>query len=229
MRCLTNTNAAAFDRAAHEPDAAQRQAAAERVEILTPLSKAWCTDMGTEVASLGIQVHGGMGYMEETGAAQHYRDIRIAAIYEGTNGIQAIDLVARKLPMRDGGVIGDLLADMASVETELTGDLAGLWPPLAEALDGVARTTDWLLANPGADALAGATPYLRQLATVTAGWLLARSAAAAAGLQEAGGDEAFAADKINTARFFVDHLLPQVNGLTPTITAGARLLEEAQL
>ena len=227
MRCLVYANAAAFDTAEHDPDTDHRAAAAERVELFTPLTKAWCTDLGTEVASLGVQVHGGMGYIEETGAAQHYRDVRIAAIYEGTNGIQAIDLVARKVQLRGGGAVLDLLAEIAAVEAELSGDLAPLWPPLAEALDNVTKTTEWMIANPGIDALAGATPYLRQLATVTAGWLLARSAAAAAAMGDDGAN--FASDKVNTARFFLEQLLPQVNGLSATITAGNDLLEEAQL
>jgi alkylation response protein AidB-like acyl-CoA dehydrogenase len=229
MRCLIYANGAAFDIAEHHRDPERRAAATERVEILTPLGKAWCTDIGSEVASLGIQVHGGMGYIEEAGAAQHYRDVRIAAIYEGTNGIQAIDLVTRKLRLRDGAAIDDLLAEVSAVESELTGDLAPLWPPLGEALDGVRKTTEWMLTNPGPDALAGATPYLRQMATLVAGWLLARSAAVAAGTNRGGLTPDQADDKIGTARFFLEQLLPQVNGLAPTITAGNSILEEAHL
>jgi alkylation response protein AidB-like acyl-CoA dehydrogenase len=227
MRGLLYANGAAIDWAEHGDDPEQRTTARERVDILTPLSKAWCTDIGSEVASLGIQIHGGMGYIEETGAAQHYRDARIAAIYEGTNGIQAIDLVARKLPLRDGGVVRDLLAEIAAVESDLSGELADLWPPLASTLASVTKTTDWMLEHGAADALAGATPYLRQLATLTAGWLMARAAIAAAASQTL--DSAAAADKILTARFFLEQLLPQVEGLAPTITAGVSPLREAQL
>ena len=96
-----------------------RRRAQELADLLTPVTKAWCTDMGTEVASLAVQVHGGMGYIEETGIAQRYRDIRIAAIYEGTNGIQAIDLVGRKLPMRAGGVVEDFLTELDALDPEL--------------------------------------------------------------------------------------------------------------
>jgi alkylation response protein AidB-like acyl-CoA dehydrogenase len=227
MRALLYANGAAIDWAEHGADLERRAAGQERVDILTPMSKAWCTDLGSEVASLGIQIHGGMGYIEETGAAQHYRDARIAAIYEGTNGIQAIDLVARKLPLRGGGVVRDLLAEIASVQSELTDDLADLWPPLASTLANVHGTTDWMLEQGGADALAGATPYLRQLATLTAGWLMARSAIAAAASETL--EPAAAADKILTARFFLEQLLPQVEGLAPTITAGVSPLREAQL
>ena len=106
MRCLLYLNAASLDVADRHPDADTRQRAADRAELLTPISKAWCTDLGVEMTSVGVQVHGGYGYIEETGAAQHLRDARISPIYEGTNGIQAMDLVGRKLPMSEGAVIG---------------------------------------------------------------------------------------------------------------------------
>ncbi|MEQ8716766.1 MAG: acyl-CoA dehydrogenase [Acidimicrobiales bacterium] len=224
MRCLVYLNAEAIDIATHHPDDAQRQAGREMADLLTPLSKAWCTDLGTELTSIAVQVHGGMGYIEETGAAQHFRDSKIAAIYEGTNGIQAIDLVGRKLPMRDGAVVAELLDRVAALESELTGDLAALWPPLDEAVAATREASEWLLANGGDAALAGATPYLRLLSTVTGGWLMARSAIAArARLDEGatGEDAEFYEAKTVTARFFCEQIVPQATGLVPAITAGA--------
>jgi hypothetical protein len=158
--------------------------------------------------------------------AQHYRDIRIAAIYEGTNGIQAIDLVGRKLPMRAGGVIGDFLAGIGDTVAELAkegGDLAAIGAHLADAQATLKSTTDWLLANVADtdNALAGATPYLRMCGIVTGGWLLARSAQAAQRLLDEGeGDADFLRQKLVTARFYAEQLLPQAAGLVPAVTAG---------
>jgi alkylation response protein AidB-like acyl-CoA dehydrogenase len=219
MRALCYLNAAAIDRAHADADAHERAAAQELADVLTPVSKGWCTDMGSVVASLGVQVHGGMGYIEETGAAQHYRDVRIAAIYEGTNGIQALDLVGRKLGLRGGGAVRDLLDRVAAVEAELhDAGLTELWPPIADALAAVRASTAWLLERHGTDdAAAGATPYLAQLGLLLGGWLLARSAARArVGLW---GDD-FAAAKVATARFYLGQLLPGAAALGPAITAG---------
>ncbi len=232
MRGLLYTNAAAMDRARHSADAEQRQASQELVELLTPVCKAWCTDLGVSVASLAVQVHGGMGYVEETGVAQFYRDSRIAPIYEGTNGIQAIDLVMRKLVMRGGGVVKDLLGEMDAV----VGDLAATGPDLepvaiglGHGIDTLRQASDWLLGRVAAapnDALAGATPYLAMFGLVTGGWLLARSALAAHRLREAGGDNAqgkpeWLSAKVATARFYCQQLLPEVTGLLPAVTGGA--------
>ena len=134
MRALLYTNAVSIDLARHHSDQAERDARRELADLLTPISKAWCTDLGVELASTGLQVHGGMGYVEKTGVAQHLRDIRISPIYEGTNGIQAIDLVTRKVPMRGGAVVADLLAQMEALDPELgTADpeLAGMRAALA--------------------------------------------------------------------------------------------------
>ena len=128
------TNAVSIDLARHHPDPAEREARRELVDLLTPISKAWCTDLGVDLASVGLQVHSGMGYVEETGVAQYLRDSRIAPIYEGTNGIQAIDLVLRKVPMRGGGVVADLLAQMEALGPELEAageELVGIEPALA--------------------------------------------------------------------------------------------------
>jgi alkylation response protein AidB-like acyl-CoA dehydrogenase len=234
LRCLAYVTGEAIDLAARHPDEAIRTASGELADLLTPITKAWGTDLGNELTSLALQVHGGMGYIEETGVAQHYRDIRIAAIYEGTNGIQALDLVGRKLPMRAGGVVADYLAGIEATAAELSGagdDLAMIGKRLADAHASLKTTTDWLLANGLADpgnALAGATPYLRMFGLVTGGWLLARSAGAAQRLLDAGeGDAVFLRQKLVTARFYADQLLPQAAGLAPAVTAGPSDLEAA--
>ena len=212
MRALCYLNADAIDRGADGQELA---------DLLTPISKGWCTDMGTEVASLGVQVHGGMGYIEETGAAQHYRDVRIAAIYEGTNGIQAIDLVNRKLPMRDGAAMRELLGTMRALDVKVD----DLRAPLHDAIDAVEHAAEWLLARreSRADALAGATPFLRMCGLVAGGWLLTCAANRASERRDT--DPVFAAEKVATARFFVHQLLPAARGLLPAVTAGAGALE----
>ena len=198
MRALCYLNAEAIDLARHHPDADGRAKAQERADVLTPLSKGWCTDMGVEVTSLAIQIHGGMGYIEETGVAQHYRDARITPIYEGTNGIQAIDLVGRKLAMRNGGAITDLLDEIDALGH--TG--------LSDAAAAAREATQWLLTAGPVDALAGATAYLRLLSTVVGGWLLLKS------------------DK-STAPFYAATILPTARGLVPAVTAGAAMLGTA--
>ncbi len=227
LRCLAYLNAESIDLAAHHPDEDVRRARQELADLLTPITKGWGTDVGVELTSLAVQVHGGMGYVEETGVAQHYRDIRIAPIYEGTNGIQAMDLVGRKLPMRGGGVVADFLAGIEATAGELAGaevDLAAIGKHLADAHAVLKGTTDWLLANGLTDpnnALAGATPYLRMCGIVTGGWLLARSARAAQARLDAGeGDADFLRQKVVTARFYATQVLPQAAGLASAVTAG---------
>jgi alkylation response protein AidB-like acyl-CoA dehydrogenase len=227
LRCLAYLNAESIDLAAHHPDEDVRTARQELADLLTPITKGWGTDVGVELTSLAVQVHGGMGYVEETGVAQHYRDSRIAPIYEGTNGIQAIDMVGRKLPMRAGGVVADFLSGIEATAAELAGaegDLATIGKHLADAHAVLKGTTDWLLANGLADpnnALAGATPYLRMCGIVTGGWLLARSAKAAQARLDAGeGDADFLRQKLVTARFYATQLLPQAAGLASAVTAG---------
>ncbi|HEX6567753.1 MAG TPA: acyl-CoA dehydrogenase [Acidimicrobiales bacterium] len=227
LRCLAYLNAECIDLAARHPDAEVRTARQELADLLTPITKGWGTDLGVELTSLALQVHGGMGYIEEAGVAQHYRDIRIAPVYEGTNGIQAMDMVVRKLPMRGGGVMADYLAGIEATAGELSGadgDLAVIGKCLADAHASLQTTTDWLLAHGGADpnnTLAGATPYLRMCGVVTGGWLLARSALAAQRLLDAGeGDADFLRQKLVTARFYAEQLLPQAAGLAPAVTAG---------
>src|SRR5580700_6185504 len=185
-RAICYATAMALDRSERGADAAARQAAFDRTSLLTPVAKAFSTDIGNEVTSLGVQVHGGMGYIEETGAAQLFRDARIAAIYEGTNGIQAIDLVTRKLPLADGAAVAAHLDEMRGIVQELSAsnDPAFGWTAvrLADAVESLARATDWLLGRldkePDA-ALAGATPYLQLFGLATGGCLLAKEALAA--------------------------------------------------
>jgi hypothetical protein len=225
MRCLVYKTAECIDTGRYHPDPEARAAADELLAILTPVAKAWPTDAGVEVTSLGIQVLGGMGYVEESEMPQHFRDARIASIYEGTNGIQGADLVARKLPMRGGEAVRELLMKMGATAAELQKEeeLAVIGEALADAVDALAQASvalgGMLMADPN-DALAGATPYLEMFGLTASGWLMGISAQAAAE-RRGGDDDAFMQAKIDTARFFARHLLPQVRGLLPTATAGA--------
>jgi alkylation response protein AidB-like acyl-CoA dehydrogenase len=188
-------------------------AARARADLLTPLVKAYGTDVGVEVAGLGVQIHGGMGYVEETGAAQHLRDARISPIYEGTNGIQAADLVGRKLGLEGGAVLAGLLADIraeAADEPNLIG--------LVEDIETIAAHL--LTADPD-DRLAASYPFLTMLSVAVSGWLLARQLAA---LEDHDGDPAFKAMKRAAARFYLDQLVPEAGGLAAAATASAELL-----
>ena len=217
-RALVYLNAAAVDRA-HAGDADGQGLA----DLLTPISKAWATDIGVEVASLGVQVFGGMGYVEETGAAQFLRDARIAPIYEGTNGIQAMDLVGRKLGMDGGRHWRDLLGEVQATIADLGEDeeCSAIVPWLDDALSATRTASLWLAGNNNPDDVAaGATPYLKMMGLTLGGWLLARQALAS----RQHPDPAFAAAKRATARFFAEHLLPQVQGLGAAAMRGAELL-----
>jgi len=227
MRALCYKVAEQIDVGRHGPDEATRTAAQEMADLLIPLTKSYCTDVAETVTSIGIQVHGGMGFIEETGAAQHYRDAKITQIYEGTNGIQAMDLVGRKLPMRAGGVYQDQLARMRATAADLAaGDerLAPIARELGAALDALEDATGWVLTEGLADpvqALSAATPYQRLFATTAAGWLMGQQALAAVASIDAGAADAdVAATKLVTARFFAEHLLPQVHGLVAPVKAG---------
>ena len=181
-------------------------AAQQRADCLVPLIKAWGSDIGVEVASLGIQIHGGMGFIEETGAAQHYRDARIAPIYEGTNGIQAMDLVTRKLGYESGDVLRALFADVAR---ETDGELAALARDCGEVVD-------WMVGASLDDRLAGSVPFLAMAASAVAGWQLQRQARMATG--------ALASTKPVIARYFAEHFAPEARGLKRAAMAGAGLL-----
>ena len=187
------------------------EAAKLRADLLVPLIKAWGTDVGCEVASLGVQIHGGMGFIEETGAAQHYRNARIAPIYEGTNGIQAADLVTRKLQMDQGATLAALMAEIARDAAEEPALAA-----LAQDCAGIAR---WMLSDASLDdRLAGSVPFCTMCAVAVAGWCMLVQARAA-GAQ--GG--ALSATKPVTARFVLDHIVPEAIGLKASATAGAAL------
>ena len=232
MRGLAYETAAAIDLARHHPDAGARAERLAFVELMTPVIKAWCSDLGVELTSLGIQVHGGMGYIEETGAAQLFRDSRIVPIYEGTNGIQAFDLVMRKLPRDDGHAVHKVIAELKALDEELAGanveDLQVLKRSLSDATTSFAEATDWLLekqAQDGEAAAAGATSYLRLFGLTAGGSILARSALAAERrLIDGGGDEPFLRAKITTARFYAEHVLPQAAALFGSVTAGTAAL-----
>ena len=189
------------------------EAAKARADLLTPLVKAYGTDAGVEVASLGVQVHGGMGYIEETGAAQHLRDVRITPIYEGTNGIQAADLVGRKLGLEGGAVLAALLAEMRA-ETAEHRALA----ELIDACDAVARQ---LLSADLDDRMAASYPFLTMLSVAVAGWLMARQLKAA---EADGGDPGFLAMKKASARFYLEQIVPEAMGLAAAALAPADLL-----
>jgi alkylation response protein AidB-like acyl-CoA dehydrogenase len=227
MRVLAYKVAEQIDVLRYGADEPTRTAAQEMVDLLIPLTKSYCTDIAEVVTSIGISVHGGMGFIEETGAAQFYRDTKITQIYEGTNGIQAMDLVGRKLPMRAGGVYNDQVARMKATVEELSGageDLAVIHRELAAALDALEDATGWILNTGLADpveALSAATPYQRLFATTVAGWLMAQQGLAAKRLIDAGSADAGVAEvKLVTARFFAEHLLPQVHGLVAPVKAG---------
>ena len=208
---------------------AERAAAKARQELLTPIAKAWSTDVGVEVASLGVQVHGGMGFIEETGAAQHYRDARIAPIYEGTNGIQAIDLVGRKVGMADGGVMKALCAELAVTARQLSDvpALASVGARLAAGVSALERSTDWLLAHRGPDSLAAATPYLKLAGDVIGGAMLGRQALMAEMASDAvgGAKTPWLMSKGVLARVFAGQVLTQAPGLAEGLMDGADDLE----
>jgi len=229
-RAICYATAVALDRARLGTDAATRLAAHERASLLTPAAKAFATDIGCEVASLGLQIHGGMGYVEETGAAQHFRDARIAPIYEGTNGIQAIDLVTRKLPLAGGATIqtflGELRRTVEAVNATNHPAFGATGARLGEAIDSLERATQWLSARPQQDeALAGAAPYLRLFATAAGGTLLAEEALAATRLPtDATADPAA---RIAIARFFAENIAVQARGLERAVTEGADVVNGA--
>ena len=233
-RAICYATAVALDGAQRGSDDKARQAACERAALLTPVAKAFSTDIGNEVASLGVQVHGGMGYVEETGAAQHYRDARIAAIYEGTNGIQAIDLVARKLRLAGGATvkayIGEIKRTAAAVEAAADSAFGGTGTRLAAAADALERATGWLLGRAHNDldaALAGATPYLRLFALAAGGALLAEEALAAIRIAGKRDKEPDAAGRIAVARFFAENITVHAGGLERTVTEGAESVNAA--
>ena len=216
MRALGYYTAAGIDGALRTPDKAAGRKIQDRVDLLIPIVKAWFTDLGNEIASTGVQIHGGMGFIEETGAAQHLRDARILPIYEGTNGIQARDLVGRKVTKDGGETMLGLVAEMRALLGELAAapgdDPAAIRDGVAAAADALENATKWVAEQARADlvqALAGSVPFLRLAGTALGGWLLARSALVAQQkLAARDGDMAFLEAKIVTARFYAEVILP---------------------
>ncbi len=232
MRRLTLLNAAYIDHSTHNPDEKVRERASEMEALLTPISKAFATDLGNELTSLALQVFGGMGFIEETGAAQYYRDVRIAAIYEGTNGIQAMDFVGRKMPVRMGQSFMEFIAEMKEILPELEAageDFVSIHENFSKSIDGLEKVTGWMLQTGQKDpnsVLAGATPFLRVWGLVVGGWLMAKSALAAVDVPD------HAKEQLVLARFYAEQLMPQAAGLMGSITATSRdlfALEDAEL
>jgi len=234
MRSLTQASraicyytASCLDRGAHGADAEAAGQWQSRAEFLTPIAKAWCTEVAQETTELGIQVHGGMGYVEETGVAQFYRDARIASIYEGTNGIQAIDLVGRKV-LRDGGAtVSAFVTDMRSVDAPLANageELAVVRSALSRALDELVQSSTTLITTEKKDPeLAGAAAfdYMMLVGTTIGGWLLARGALAALEQMATSSDKAFLQSQVVMARFYAEHVLPRCTAHAAAVRAGS--------
>ena len=225
-RALTLYGAFQFDLAEYDADEQVRAAARTRGELLTPIIKGWCTEIGNEVAAIGVQVHGGMGFIEETGAAQYMRDVRITTIYEGTTGIQSNDLIGRKLARDRGAAMGALLAEMERELSAITGSDVMVEAVRRAALDGVAalgRATRSLLealSSRPERAMAVSVPYLKLCGYVTGGWLLAKSAAIAAARAQ-GAERDFYTAKLHTAAFYAAHVLPTATALARVVESGA--------
>ncbi len=229
-RALAYVAAAASDAGHHHPDAGVRRQNMAVYEFLVPIVKGWSTEMSIDVASLGVQVHGGMGFIEETGAAQHYRDARILPIYEGTTAIQANDLVGRKT-VRDGGATAKaLIARIRETEGALaqvpdSADLAAIRAALGEGAAALERVVDFIVASAKSEiraVYAGSVPYLKLAGIVLCGWQMARAALVAQRMLAAGeGDQSFLGAKLVTARFFADHLLSGAAGIAASICSGA--------
>ena len=224
-RTISYATAVALDVSVRAKDDKVRKEAAARGALLTPICKAFSTDVGNEVASLGIQIHGGMGFIEETGAAQHFRDVRITAIYEGTNGIQSIDLVTRKLAANGGEAVWALLEELSDIvkRIEASNDPAfgTTSVKLREALGSLDRSSRWLLERMKSapnDALAGTTPYLRLFGSTLGGCMLAHEALAARDLGDGAGDPQ---RYVTLARFFAENITVQSGALERTVIDSA--------
>ena len=226
MRAVAYVTAAVLDRAGHEPDSKLRAAYQARLELMTPVVKGWITESGQQLTSIALQIHGGTGYIEEAGAAQHYRDARIATIYEGTTGIQANDLVGRKI-LRDGGAaLTVLLDEMCQFGEQWSpgAELATVRDAYLGAVNELRESVAWLLANYKRDAtVAGAASFhlLMQMGLVTGAWQMARAAERAAGkLANGGQDEEFYSAKLVTARFYTEQVLPRASAHGSAIRSG---------
>jgi butyryl-CoA dehydrogenase len=228
-RAIAYVAAAWYDISHLHPDEAKRKQARAAYEFLVPIVKGWSTEMSIDAASAGIQVHGGMGFIEETGAAQYYRDARILTIYEGTTAIQANDFVGRKT-VRDGGAVAKtFIAQMRATQAELArsdqADLVAIGRRLGAAIQAYEDAVDYVVAGIKSDirgVYAGSVPYLKLAGVAIGGWQMARAAlASAAKLARGGADADFYRAKIATARFFADHVLTTASGLRDSIVGGA--------
>jgi len=232
MRALAYTAAAELDRARCHPNTAQRSLAQARADLLIPVVKGWCTEQSIDITSLGIQIHGGMGYVEETGAAQHFRDARITTIYEGTTGIQANDFLGRKILRDKGQEAHRLIDEIKALATQMQGSsdmrFKTMGATLGTAVLSLDRAVEWVIDiypnNPSA-ALAGASPLLKSFGIVTGAWLLGKSAILAAKKVKDNSTNSFYLQKIGVAVFYFHHVLPGAAGLSQSV----RLGEEATL
>jgi alkylation response protein AidB-like acyl-CoA dehydrogenase len=236
-RALAYVVGAAHDAAVHHPDPEVKKQNLAFVDLMIPVVKGWSTEVGIDVASTGVQVHGGMGFIEETGAAQHLRDVRISTIYEGTTGIQANDLIGRKMAREGGATIKAVIAMIRKLDAELAAQsgeqFVVIRKRLANGVDALEMAAEWIVANYKQDVRAasvGAVPFLWLFGIVAGGWQMARAALVAQGKIDGGDDDPFFAAKIVTTRFFADHQLTRADGLAATVVegaAGALALEES--
>jgi alkylation response protein AidB-like acyl-CoA dehydrogenase len=224
MRALAYVTAAALDNAHQNPDAAARAQAQAFADLMIPVVKGWGTESSIDIASLGVQVHGGMGYIEETGAAQHLRDARITTIYEGTTAIQANDLIGRKIAREKGATVNAVIGEMRTAAAGLDGDLALIGSRQLAAVDALERAVLWIVANFASDPKAvhaGAVPFLHLFGIVAGGWQMGRMAVIARARITAGDGDPFWPAKLATTRFFADHFLTQAAGLAESVIGGA--------
>ena len=224
MRALAYVTAAAQDHAHNNPDEAARKQGQAFADLMIPVVKGWSTESAIDIASLGVQVHGGMGFIEETGAAQHLRDARITTIYEGTTAIQANDLIGRKIAREKGVTIKGIIAEMRAAATLLDGDLAGIGVRQSAAVDALERAVFWIVDNFSSDPKAahvGAVPFLHLLGIVAGGWQMGRAAVIARAKAALDDSDPFWAAKLVTTRFYADHFLTQAAGLADSVVAGA--------
>lgn len=224
MRALAYVTAAAQDNAHGNPDRSVREQSHAFADLMIPVVKGWCTESAIDIASMGIQVHGGMGYIEETGAAQHLRDARITSIYEGTTAIQANDLVGRKIAREQGATIKRVIGQMRVDAGQLDGDLAKIGARQTVAIDALEKVVSWIVGNYVADPKAvhlGSVPFLHLFGIVAGGWQMGRAAVVARKQQLTGDADPFLLAKLATARFFAEHFLTQAEGLAESVMCGA--------
>lgn len=227
MRAVAYVVSAAWDKALRDPSADERASHQAFVDLMVPVVKAWLTETGNEVASLGLQIHGGMGYIEETGAAQFFRDARITTIYEGTTGIQALDLIGRKVARDGGAALRAVLAQMRQTQTtaeqQSHAGIRAVAVALGHGIHALTTAGEYVAANYGKDVravAAGAVPFLRLLGIVSGGWMMARAALAAQKKITAGDTDPFYPAKLVTAQFYAEHVLVAAQGLATEVIAG---------